>query len=74
MKLNIKISLYCLNNNLYRMEINKNYIPKYLTAKRTKKILGVHIQTLYNWEKKLVHDVLQILNGLRKYKNKRIKN
>ena len=29
-----------------------NKMTTYMTAKKAKEILGVHIQTLYNWHKK----------------------
>ena len=31
--------------------VNKK-IENYVTTKKAKEILGVHMQTLYNWEKK----------------------
>lgn len=40
---------------------------KYLSTKRTKEILGVHIQTLYNWERKGKIETIRTSGGHRLY-------
>ncbi len=39
----------------------------YITAKKAKQILGVHIQTLYNWERKGLIDTIRTTGGQRRY-------
>jgi predicted site-specific integrase-resolvase len=40
---------------------------KYVNSKKAKEILGVHIQTLYNWEKKGKIDTIRTVGGHRMY-------
>jgi len=46
--------------------VNKK-IENYVTTKKAKEILGVHMQTLYNWEKKGKIDTIKTPGGQRRY-------
>ena len=45
----------------------ESIVTQYMTAKKTKEILGVHIQTLYNWEKVGKIDTIRTAGGHRMY-------
>ena len=40
---------------------------KYISGKKAQEILGVHVQTLYNWEKRGKIDTIRTVGGHRKY-------
>ena len=47
-------------------------MSKFVNTKIAKQILGVHVQTLYNWEKKGIIETIRTPGGQRRYNVKNI--